>query len=227
MTFVMFICRFFLFRMYESPKFLLSRGRQMEAVAVIHGIAHHNKAKTWLTEDILNGIGGHPEAQSTTLSAAEIAKQKTGKFSWKVVSPLFRGWRLGVTTGLIWLIWALYVSCTLQGFAPLTNDSIGMAYPLFNAFLPQYLAKAGTDSAPVSTNTVYRNFAITSVVGVPGSVLACWTVDIKYVGRKGTLAVSTLFSAIFLYLFTWSTTPGYQTFCSSAEAFFGVRNKES
>jgi len=102
-----------------------------------------------------------------------------------------------------------------------------MAFPLFNAFLPQYLAKSGKDGELVSTNTVYRNFAITSAAGVPGSILACWTVDIKYIGRKGTMAVSTLISAIFLYLFTLSTTPAYQTFCSSAEAFFQVSPKES
>ena len=58
LTMVMFICRFFLFHLFESPKFLLSKGRQAEAVAVVHGIAYFNKRTTWLTEDILNAIGG-------------------------------------------------------------------------------------------------------------------------------------------------------------------------
>jgi MFS family permease len=66
----------------------------------------------------------------------------------------------------------------------------------------------------------YRNYAITSVVGVPGSIIACYTVDIKYIGRRGTMAVSTLISGIFLYLFTVSSDPGWQTICSSSEAFF-------
>lgn len=34
----MFVARFFLFHLFESPKFLLSRGRQAEAVATVHGI---------------------------------------------------------------------------------------------------------------------------------------------------------------------------------------------
>lgn len=42
----------------------------------------------------------------------------------------------------------------------------------------------------------------------------------KYIGRKGTMAVSTLISGVFLYLFTLSSAPGYQTFCSSVESFF-------
>jgi hypothetical protein len=53
-TFFMFICRFFFFHLYESPKFLLSRGRQAEAVATVYGIAHYNKTTTWLTEYVLS-----------------------------------------------------------------------------------------------------------------------------------------------------------------------------
>jgi MFS family permease len=67
---------------------------------------------------------------------------------------------------------------------------------------------------------VYRNFAITSIVGVPGSALAAFAVDVKYIGRKGTMAVSTLISGILLYLFTINSTPGWQLFCSSLAAFF-------
>lgn len=107
MTMIMFACRFFLFHLYESPKFLLSQGRQKEAIAVVHGLAWRNGAKTWLTEDILNAIGGHPDAEDRHgLTASEIAKQKSGAFSWEVIKPLFRGWRLAVTTVLIWVIWA-------------------------------------------------------------------------------------------------------------------------
>ena len=54
LTFSMFLCRFLIFELFESPKFLLSRGRQAEAVAVVHGMAFKNKTTTWLTEEILN-----------------------------------------------------------------------------------------------------------------------------------------------------------------------------
>lgn len=49
-TFAMFVARFFFFHLYESPKFLLSRGRQAEAVATVYGIASYNNTTTWLTE---------------------------------------------------------------------------------------------------------------------------------------------------------------------------------
>jgi len=44
MTLFIFFLRYFVFRFHESPKFLLSRGREAEAIAVLHRIAKFNKA---------------------------------------------------------------------------------------------------------------------------------------------------------------------------------------
>ena len=44
MTLAVFCLRFFLFRFHESPKFLLSKGREAEAIEVLHKIAKFNKA---------------------------------------------------------------------------------------------------------------------------------------------------------------------------------------
>ncbi|CAJ2511866.1 Uu.00g074910.m01.CDS01 [Anthostomella pinea] len=203
-TFVMFICRFFFFHLYESPKFLLSRGRQAEAVAVVHCIAHKNNAETWLTMEVLDKIGGLSEVvQDEKLGTVEIVKRSLSRFSADRIGPLFRGRRLAFSTVLIWFMWT----------------TIGMGYPLFNAFLPQYLSNSGGDT-PTSTNIVYRNYVITSVVGVPGSILACYTVEIKHIGRKGTMAIATAISGVFLFLFTTSTNADVQLVFSSLEALF-------
>jgi len=69
---------------------------------------------------------------------------------------------------------------------------------------------------------MYRNYVIQAVAGVPGSILACYAVNMKYLGRKGTMALSTLIGGVFLYLFTISSNSNYQTFCASVEAFFQV-----
>jgi hypothetical protein len=99
LTILMFICRFFLFHLYESPKFLLARGRQEDAVATVHGIAYKNKAKTWLTVDILNEIGGYPaENQPQALSNKEIIQRYLSKFSLDRVRPLFATKKLGITS---------------------------------------------------------------------------------------------------------------------------------
>lgn len=95
-TFSMFICRFFLFHLYESPKFLLSRGRQAEAVACVHGIAYKNGRKTWLTEEILNELGGgHAATTDQGLSRKEVVRRAFATFSTERIAPLFATPRLG------------------------------------------------------------------------------------------------------------------------------------
>ncbi|KAK8872926.1 sugar transporter [Apiospora arundinis] len=216
-TFVMFFVRFFVFHLFESPKYLLSQGRQAEAVAVVHGIAYRNSAKTWLTEEVLDAVVDMEAVQrsSARLSTKEVLKQNLAAFSGEHIRPLFSTRKLGLATTLMWLCWA----------------TIGMGYPLFNAFLPQYLSH-GVSTSPADGGATtmteagnaetYRNYAIISTVGVPGSLLAAYTVDhpSPFLGRKGTLAISTLVSAIFLFFFvTFGTTPNAQLFLTCVEAF--------
>ncbi|KAI2473249.1 MFS general substrate transporter [Annulohypoxylon bovei var. microspora] len=216
-TFTMFLIRFGIFRLFESPKFLLSQGRQSEAVAVIHGIAYRNGKMTWLTEEILDAVADMEGAErmSTRVSTTNIIKQNLTSFSLDRIRPLFQTRKLGTATLLIWFCWS----------------TIGLGYPLFNAFLPQYLSHGGS-SAPINDEGMgvydatspetYRNYAIISVVGVPGSLLAAYTVDHKspFLGRKGTLAISTLVSAVFLFFFVkFGTTPNSQLFFTCVEAF--------
>ncbi|KAI8946590.1 sugar transporter [Xylaria longipes] len=215
-TFIMFIIRFGLFHLFESPKYLLSQGRQSEAVAVVHGIAYRNNKKTWLTEEVLDAVvdTDDTERAPARVSARSVLTQNLSSFSLSHIQPLFQNRKLGLTTALIWFCWA----------------SIGMGYPLFNAFLPQYLSHGGGEvsaresSAPTFATPAetYRNYAIISIAGVPGSLLAAYLVDHKspFLGRKGTLAISTFVSAVFLYLFvTLGTTPTAQLFFTSVEAF--------
>lgn len=220
-TFAMFVIRFFIFRLFESPKFLLSKGRQDEAVAVVHGIAYRNQTKTWLTSELLDLVaanddaGPEPEALGShlpILSGSSALSNKLKSFSGERLKPLFQNKTLGWATGLIWFCWA----------------SIGMGYPLFNAFLPQYFSHGhdGGQGVPSETSTIsnetYRNYAITSIMGVPGSVLAAYLVDSPspFFGRRGTLAGSTLVSAIFLFLFViFGKTPTAQLAFSCVAAF--------
>lgn len=214
-TFAMFVIRFFIFRLFESPKYLLSCGRQAEAVAVIHGIAYRNGTKTWLTSDILDAVVDDNSTHHAPpgVSTTSVIKNKLASFSGDRLRPLFNSKKLGLATVLIWFSWA----------------TIGMGYPLFNAFLPQYLSHGGSTiphdpgatASEVESNT-YKNYAITSLAGVPGSLLAAYTVDLKspFLGRRGTLAISTFISAVFLFFFAeFGTTPSSQLVFSCVEAF--------
>lgn len=205
LTLFLWILRFFFFRLYESPKFLLSRGRQEEAVASVQGIAYANQTRTWLTVEVLNEVGGYyPDPNSSGqfqqgLPVGEIVRRNLSKFSLQRIGPLFHTKRLGFSTTLIWFCWA----------------TIGLGYPLFNAFLPQYISQSTS-----SPDITYRNYAITSAVGVTGSIFACLTVDIPYIGRKGSMAFSTVVTGVLLFCFTVNGDPDVQLACSSLEALF-------
>lgn len=83
----------------------------------MHAIAYYNNAKTWLTEDILNEIGGVPEdSPDMKLTNMEIIRRQAEKFSTQRIKPIFEHKRLAINTCLLWFMWA----------------AIGMGYPLFN-----------------------------------------------------------------------------------------------
>ena len=44
MTLTVFFLRYFVFTFHESPKFLISRGKEQQAIEVLHKIAKFNKA---------------------------------------------------------------------------------------------------------------------------------------------------------------------------------------
>lgn len=203
-TLGMFLCRFLLFHLFESPKFLLSKGRQQDAVLVVRAIAYHNKKQTWISEEILNEIGGTPEdIADQGISNKEILKRTITKFSGKRFKPLFAYKKLAINTLLLWTIWAC----------------IGMAYPLFNAFIVQYIQQADP-SQQTSDYITYRNYAIQSVIGCVGSPIAAYTVNIKHFGRRGTMGLSLLLTGIFLFLFTISPDSSFQLGMNCMVSFF-------
>ncbi|PWY99427.1 MFS general substrate transporter [Testicularia cyperi] len=205
LTFVMFILRFFVFRLPESPKYYLSKGRDADAVRVLKDIAQRNGIT--LGDDIISvEIFRSAAGQEADMDVKEAEEELTGfraiteapkRFiqNFKGVSftpdlshvrPLFYGWRMAVTTVILFVLWSL----------------IGLAYPLYNAFLPIYLAEAqGLDGAS-SVDVTYRNYAIISVCGVPGSIIAAWMVELPRSGRRGALAIGTILTGVFLFLFT-------------------------
>ena len=120
------------------------------------------------------------------------------------VKPLFYGWRMATTTSILWILWGL----------------IGLAYPLYNAFLPIYLSQAQGLDGSSSVDTTYRNYAIISVCGVPGSIIAAWMVELPRTGRKGALGIGTILTGVFLFLFTTAKSEGAVLGFNCAAAVF-------
>ncbi|KAF1842525.1 MFS general substrate transporter [Cucurbitaria berberidis CBS 394.84] len=186
---VMFLLRFVCFTVYESPKFLMGKGRDEEAVRVVHEVARRNGKTSTLTLEDLEvcnnlAIGGLTAHQQTT--AAAVVKRNLQKLDSSHVKALFATKRLALSTSLMTLIWA----------------SLGLAYPLYNSFLPFIQATRGADFGDGSTYLTYRNSLIIAVLGVPGCLLGGLLVETPRIGRKGALAASTVLTGVFLFCST-------------------------
>jgi len=77
-----------------------------------------------------------------------------------------------------------------------------LASTLYNNFLPFLLASRGADFGDSSLNITYRNTLILAIVGVPAALAATWAVEMPYIGRKGTLAISAGLTSAFLFAST-------------------------
>lgn len=187
---VFWFIRTFLFYALESPKFLVSRGRTAEAVDVVSKLARFNGTTTWLTQDVLDAVAFSEKDSDERPREPEPSQNWTRKISANTVQQLrilFSRGEMRLNTSLLFTNWT----------------AIGMAYPLFNAFLPQYIAHAVSGGAgSMSPSRAAQNNGITSVVGFAGLPLGYWAIRHKHVGRCRTLGASTIVTGVFVFLFT-------------------------
>ena len=187
MAMIMFCCRFFFFTLYESPKFLMGRGKDEDAVRVVHEVARRNGKTTALTVadlEVFNLAG----EQGVDATAA--LKRKLEKVNLSHVRALFATPKLAWSTSLIMLIWAF----------------IGLGFPLYNAFLPYIQATRGAQFGDGSTYITFRNSTIIAVLGIPGALIGGALVEVPKFGRKGALAFSTALTGVFLFASTTALT---------------------
>ncbi|KAG2345250.1 hypothetical protein BDR05DRAFT_975063 [Suillus weaverae] len=131
------------------------------------------------------------------------------------VRTLFSSRRLTINTTLTIIIWVL----------------IGIAYPLFNAYLPLYFSAQRAASSSSKRERDISQLCDHIRPWDPGSFIACAVVDYTrgigrwlIGGRKLALAVSIMMTGLFLFLFTTSRTTaavfGYS--CTSSLTMYGV-----
>ncbi|PQE21075.1 sugar transporter protein [Rutstroemia sp. NJR-2017a WRK4] len=197
---VLFIARF-IFDVFESPYYLLKKD-QAEAVRIVRAIATKNKTKTWLTEDVLNEIGGEEEEVEAVKPGVWAKIRHSFASLGEKLSPLFKTRKQTKNTSFLWFCWAC----------------IGMGYPLFNSFLPQLLSDGQTSSEQISKAQTYRDYTIVSAVAIPGCLFACFVANRG--GRKIPMAVATMISGILFFCFSISKDSKYQLAFSCLASFF-------
>lgn len=187
MAMIMFACRFVFFTLYESPKYLMGKGKDEQAVKIVHEVARRNGKTSHLTLAELQVFDG--EGPMNTNSAAALAR-RLENFDLTHVWALFATPQLAYSTSLIMLIWAF----------------IGLGFPLYNAFLPFIQATRGVDFGDGSTYVTYRNSLIIAVLGIPGALIGGVLVEVPKIGRKGALSLSTILTGVFLFASTSALT---------------------
>ena len=184
---IMFLLRFLCFTLFESPKYLMGRGKDDEAVRVVHEVARRNGKTSSLTVDDLKRF--ELVGQQRTDAAAAI-QRKLSKLNLSHVRALFASPKLAWSTSIIILIW---------GF-------IGLGFPLYNAFLPYIQDSRGAAFGDGSTYLTYRNSLIIATLGIPGALIGGALVEMPRFGRKGALSVSTALTGVFLFASTTALT---------------------
>ncbi|KAG8880325.1 hypothetical protein FRB97_000938 [Tulasnella sp. 331] len=101
---VMWAIRFFVFKLYESPKYLMGRGRDAEAVEVVHKVAAFNGTTSSLTLKDLTRFD-RTSGKGVDTSAAAAIKRNTEKFQSNHIKALFASAKLAWSTSLIISIW--------------------------------------------------------------------------------------------------------------------------
>ncbi|KAH9916407.1 MFS general substrate transporter [Epithele typhae] len=188
MTLLLWAIRFFVFPLEESPRFLIGRGRDAEAVAVVQRVAKFNGVECSLTVEQLERAGDaalDAAGQDQDKKATRVLSESS-VFTGEHVKALFATPKLAWSTSLLIAIWCI----------------IGLASTLYNSFLPFLLASRGAEFGDSSYNITYRNQVILAVIGVPGAFFAGWLVEQRFVGRKGALAISAGLTGVFLFAST-------------------------
>lgn len=115
--FVLWAIRFFVFKLYESPKFLMGKGKDEAAVKVIHAIATYNgKTSSLSIEHLLEAErsvirpsmpdSSHKERErGIDHSTVGGALRAPRRFDLKHVKSLFETKKLAWNTSFLILLW--------------------------------------------------------------------------------------------------------------------------
>ncbi|KAF1361815.1 MFS general substrate transporter [Lizonia empirigonia] len=201
MTLVIFCLRYFVFHFHESPKFLLGRGREAEAIEVLHKIAKFNKAppptltvEHFAAIDAIDGVV-HEEAP-TNLTRAEKNKRVVKNF----------GTELSRLKG----IFTNRLSCFMFVLLGITYMGDYWSFNLAGSFLPIILLRNNVDSGRGSVVDTYRQYLIIYSPGVIGAALALVSVQMPLLGRKWSLVFSAVCQGLSMAMYTQvRNTAGY------------------
>lgn len=196
--------RILLFKIPESPKYLLSKGRDAEAVESVNYIARYNGKPETLTLEMMQDIDRQiyssavvsstgegepvhaiPDQSERKVPLKDIIKENFKDFNLNSYRTLFAGRKMAQHSAVTFLIWL----------------TIGIAYPLYFAFITSYLESKSDYSGNTSFSHTYMVYCIVSATGVVGPIAAGFLVETRF-GRRWMMAISAALTGAFLFAYT-------------------------
>ncbi|KAH7398568.1 sugar transporter-like protein [Pyrenochaeta sp. MPI-SDFR-AT-0127] len=205
MTLTIFFLRFFVFRFHESPKFLLSRGREAEAIEVLHKIAKFNKAPPpTLTLEMFVAIDETDSQISDSAILPAAGPQTTAETTKKVAKGFGKELRRlkGIFTNKL--------SCFIFVLLAIAYMGDYWSFNLAGAFLPIILLRNNVSNGQGTVSDTYQQYIIIYTPGILGAVLALISVQMPLVGRKWSLVFSAICQGLSMAMYTQvKSTPGF------------------
>ncbi|KAL5360770.1 major facilitator superfamily domain-containing protein [Aspergillus floccosus] len=197
MTLTIFFARYFVFRFYESPKFLLSKGREQDAIDVLHKIAKFNGADApSLSVDDFRRIEHEFRTETRTHSTPRKTKGVVVKITRQLSS--LRG---------LFLSRLQCFSFVLLGIAYMGNY---WSFNLAGYFLPIVLLNNNVDSGADNVRDTYRQYVYIYLPGILGAIVALFSIQMPLLGRKWSLVVSAALQGLSMAMYTQvKNTAGY------------------
>ncbi|KAJ6438770.1 membrane transporter [Purpureocillium lavendulum] len=193
LSLLVFFLRFFVFSFRETPKYLIYKGHDAEAIATMQHMAKINRQQCRLTVDDFEALAKNHEANHSDTSSGLLLTEQSGERPSKRhgklqkeldrYKMLFDGFQMTRLTILTWLTYIFdFWGFTVAGF-----------------YLPRILAlKNGAASA--SLKFTYAAYIYTYAPGILGVLLGAYVCRIPAIGRKWTMVISSglMGAAIFL-----------------------------
>ncbi|KAK3723641.1 Filamentous Growth Regulator, partial [Vermiconidia calcicola] len=189
-VFVMSILRITVIRLRETPKFLVGEGKDAQVVDTLQFIANRYHSHCSLTLEQMEACGATGGALPTDRRGS-VSAHASSKFSFGEVGMhlkgLFSTKKLALSTCLIWFSWTL----------------IGLAYPLYNVFLPTYLETRGAQLGGLSQSRQWAYYAASNLSSIPSPILAGFMCKSKFFwGRRGTMIIGAMVTMCFFFAYT-------------------------
>ncbi|KAF5013019.1 hypothetical protein FDECE_966 [Fusarium decemcellulare] len=194
-AFILASLRIFCMKMEESPKWLVTQGKFDEAIAALSVMARENKTDLNITASDFHPVAHLEDGATKREQLRSYVVGMKGLFATKMQA---------LSTSGVMVLWAC----------------IGVAYPVYTLYLPVYLQNRGADLGSGSTFQTYRDYSISSTVGIFGPVLATFLVNVPLLGRRRSMALTALCAAAFCGGFTTVRTEGSNIAFSSMISFW-------